>query len=409
MIGQAYIELYKNGKLYERVEQHNTVTNAIEYKLALAITQGIITSSDGSTYSNAGLPLSTKGLGGVWLFDHNLSGVSGDTIHFPSHEAHMVGYAGQSVNTSDPFAGSINTLESGALEEKNGYKNTWDFSTSQANGTIASICLTHDFAGRNPLNQAITYDSLLLLYKYRDLYYNESTGYAYGLSTRDDSDTGLYKYRRPGRYIKTLSPYFGSGEKILDLSSAAMRGHIFYDYLGHIIGMRYTSGTSIQLDIIDVTTWTKTTRTITVGVSDSLYAATMCVCRGYIYVCSQSDTTKMYKVDMESPSLVTTIQMSGTISSPFFFPMPMGGVMNSEGRIIYPDGTYQKLTQNTTGDHTYLGVLYGNGYVSDELWCASDGKPQTSLGYIGTVCNLDEPIVKTAATSMKLVYTIKDA
>lgn len=405
MIGQAYIELYKNGKLYERVEQHNTVTNAIENRIALDVargTYGLLLKEDAK--SDESIPLPTRGLGGVWLFDHNLSG----HIHFPSNEAHMVGYAGQSVNTSDPFAGSINTLESGALEEKNGYKNTWDFSTSQANGTIASICLTHDWAGRSPLNQATGgYESPFLQYKYRDLYYNESTGYAYGLRIGDDSDKGLYKYRRPGRYIKTLSPYFGSGEKVLDLSSADMRSRIFYDYLGNIVGMRYISGTSIQLDIINVSTWTKTTKTITVGVNDTLYAATMCVCRGYIYVCSQSDTTKMYKVDMESPSLVTTIQMSsGNPSSPYFFPMPMGGVMNSEGRIIYPDGTYQKLTRT---DSTFFGALYGNGYVSDELWCAVDGKPQRALGYIGTVCNLDEPIVKTAATSMKLVYTIKDA
>lgn len=403
MIGQAYIELYKNGKLYERVEQHNTVTNAIENRIALDVargTYGLLYEEDAK--SDESIPLPTRGLGGVWLFDHTLSGY----IHFPSHEAHMVGYAGQSVNTSDPFAGSINTLESGALEEKNGYKNTWDFSTSQANGTIASICLTHDWAGRSPLNQATTgWDSMFLHYKYRDLYYDESTGYAYGLRMGDDSDKGLYKYRRPGRYIKTLSPYFGSGEKVLDLSHPDMRSHIFYDYMGDIVGMRGISDNSIQLDIINVSTWTKTTKTITVGVSDKLYAATMCVCRGYIYVCSWSDTTKMYKVDMESPSLVTTIQMSGTISSPFFFPMPMGGVMNSEGRIIYPDGTYQKLT----GNSTYHGTLYGNGYVSDELWCAVGGEPQRALGYIGTVCNLDEPIVKTAATSMKLVYTLKDA
>lgn len=405
MIGQAYIELYKNGKLYERVEQHNTVTNAIENRIALDVargTYGLLYEEDPK--SDESIPLPTRGLGGVWLFDHNLSG--GDPIHFPSHEAHMVGYAGQSVNTSDPFAGSINTLESGALEEKNGYKNTWDFSTSQANGTIASICLTHDWAGRSPLNQATSgWDSMFLHYKYRDLYYDESTGYAYGLRMGDDSDKGLYKYKRPGRYIKTLSPYFGSGEKVLDLSHPDMRSRIFYDYMGDIIGMRYISGTSIQLDIINVSTWTKTTKTITVGVNDTLYDATMCVCRGYIYVCSRTDTTKMYKVDMESPSLVTTIQMSSGNPSPYFFPMPMGGVMNSEGRIIYPDGTYQKLT----GNSTYHGVLYGNGYVSDELWCAVDGEPQRALGYIGTVCNLDEPIVKTAATSMKLVYTLKDA
>jgi hypothetical protein len=404
LIGQAYIELYKNGKLYERVEQHNTVTDAIENRIALDVargTYGLLYEEDAK--SDESIPLPTRGLGGVWLFDHALSGY----IHFPSNEAHMVGYAGQSVNTSDPFAGSINTLESGALEEKNGYKNTWDFSTSQANGTIASICLTHDRAGRSPLNQATAgWGSTFLHYKYRDLYYDESTGYAYGLRMGDDSDKGLYKYRRPGRYIKTLSPYFGSGEKVLDLSHPDMRSRIFYDYMGDIVGMRGISDKSIQLDIINVSTWTKTTKTITVGVSDKLYAATMCVCRGYIYVCSQSDTTKMYKVDMESPSIVTTIQMSsGNPSSPFFFPMPMGGVMNSEGRIIYPDGTYQKLTGNSTN----LGVLYGNGYVSDELWCSTGGEPQRALGYIGTVCNLDEPIVKTAATSMKLVYTLKDA
>ncbi|MGJ1042602.1 hypothetical protein ACR77V_12255 [Staphylococcus epidermidis] len=94
MIGQAYIELYKNGKLYERVEQHNTVTKAIENRIALDVargTYGLLYEEDPK--SDESIPLPTRGLGGVWLFDHNLSG--GDPIHFPSHEAHMVGYAGQ--------------------------------------------------------------------------------------------------------------------------------------------------------------------------------------------------------------------------------------------------------------------------------------------------------------------------
>ena len=57
-----------------------------------------------------------------------------------------VGYASNDVNaTTNIMRGSMNLTETKKLD--NGYRFVWDFTTSQANGTISCIALTHKWAG----------------------------------------------------------------------------------------------------------------------------------------------------------------------------------------------------------------------------------------------------------------------
>ena len=117
----------------KRIEQDNMVTNALGYLLGLAANAG----GKGTNMFDDLLPAATKALGGLFLFDGTLT-EDVNNVHFPM-SVHLTGHAGQSANTASKLGGSINTAESGRTDT--GYVNVWDFSTSQANGTIASLAL----------------------------------------------------------------------------------------------------------------------------------------------------------------------------------------------------------------------------------------------------------------------------
>lgn len=138
--GHVKIDLHNhNSGFTERIEQDNLVTDAV----------GILA----SVYAGAGMtdkimPLATKALGGLMLFDGALAEEKSN-IHFPG-DVHLTGFAGQWLNTSNIFCGSINTQETHVTDT--GFETVWDFSTSQANGTIASMSLTAAPEGDNKGN-----------------------------------------------------------------------------------------------------------------------------------------------------------------------------------------------------------------------------------------------------------------
>ena len=121
-------------------EDENLVTNALDKLINLEMA---VNHQPNSRI----LPLATNALGGIMLFDGELTETP-DNIHFPV-EAHLVGYANQSVNTTDIFRGSYNSVESGKTAD--GYVSVWDFGTSQANGTIKAVASTHNHGGAAPL------------------------------------------------------------------------------------------------------------------------------------------------------------------------------------------------------------------------------------------------------------------
>lgn len=73
--------------------------------------------------------------------------------------------------------------------------------------------------------------------------------------------------------------------------------------------------------------------------------------------------------------------------------------------IIYPDGQVRmngsKGGISINGDKLYN--LLTDSFIS---YRSFEGFPVMS--YLGTICNLTSPVIKTAATSMKITYTLTD-
>lgn len=139
MKGQTIIELKDvHTGAVERYVDNNMMTEAIE---DIFKTRGLM-ARNAFTQTN----LVKACLGGILLFDDALT-ESASNI-FPPTNVNMVGNAAIDVTSTDTVTemGSFNSNESG-WQQDGSFLAVYDFNTSQANGTIASVCLTSDVGG----------------------------------------------------------------------------------------------------------------------------------------------------------------------------------------------------------------------------------------------------------------------
>lgn len=128
----------------ERIEDTNMLTNALDYLLNDNLCGHHNFPSD---HPELCFPIVRQLLGGILLFPENIN-EDAELIIPPTAP---VGYGGDSTDAKDDARmGTYNLIESG--EVTGGYKHVWDFSTSQANGNISCVCLTHRLAGNGWLN-----------------------------------------------------------------------------------------------------------------------------------------------------------------------------------------------------------------------------------------------------------------
>lgn len=155
--GKTIIELKdgKTGKLLQRTEDKNMLTNALTefYK------QGGMTNPSAFGNGNIRTDALHYLLGGVLLLDTALN-EDVTIVRVPS-DVGMTGNGAYNILNSGnpPELGSWNENESG-YQQDGSYKMVWDFNTSQANGTVACVCLTslyHGLQGHG--NKSLTYRS----------------------------------------------------------------------------------------------------------------------------------------------------------------------------------------------------------------------------------------------------------
>ena len=163
--GKSVIELTdvrtNRKKIYE---DENLITNAVPDLLRLNPMGLMYPMGDSriTQYEKELFPIATKCYGGILLFEDKLE-EDPNKIFAPS-DNQIIGYASNDVNSTDaPRRGSANLNESTPLE--NGYKFVWDFSTSQANGRISSLALTHYRGGKHFYGDTHGKDPFLLLNK----------------------------------------------------------------------------------------------------------------------------------------------------------------------------------------------------------------------------------------------------
>lgn len=128
-------------------EKHNTITGALRELFNPVL--GHLTSASNL---NSSLPAYTTFLGGLLLFN---SRIEGEPLPlFAPGDAKLVGCARYNTasTTVSKYMGSYDASESELLPAEKKAKLVYNFTQSQANGTINSVCLTHSVGGLGVYN-----------------------------------------------------------------------------------------------------------------------------------------------------------------------------------------------------------------------------------------------------------------
>lgn len=142
--GQMIIELAdaKTGKIVERHHDNNLVTNGVKhyFKNMGMMNTTPFNTNVGAIFTNHPDNLAIPLFGGLMLFD---TAQTENAEHiFVSGGTKMTGNGINGYTSNDTVTefGSFNSQESG-WQEDGSFKQVWDFTTTQANGTIACACL----------------------------------------------------------------------------------------------------------------------------------------------------------------------------------------------------------------------------------------------------------------------------
>lgn len=144
MRGKSIIELknVKTGKV-RKYENSNLVTNAVSERLS-----AWMAFYPREIMQVKALPLYNEMFGGILLYESPLE-ENADNIDLPDPSvSKLIGHAGNiATNGDNTMRGSRNVIESGFINDGKGYKYVYDFGTSEANGTISCLSLTHEIMG----------------------------------------------------------------------------------------------------------------------------------------------------------------------------------------------------------------------------------------------------------------------
>jgi len=404
--GHVQIDLHnhKTG-LKDRIEQDNMVTDFLTDMVDAYAKSGR------SILENTNLtPLATVGLGGLFLFDNTLTENASNYL-FPD-SAKFIACAGDYVDTSSPLRGSKNALETGWVDDDT-YMHVWDFNTSQANGVIKSLSLTHKDAGANPSNHLIGIET----------YRNSSSDDFGAFFDYDDNQALLLP--SDGNYPKTLYKAekhlqdipismnlsnIKTEESLVQIpkgswyngrtwfSAVKIGGYIYftYDTEWASYGSNYAY---INIGKMDLSTFS-----VTYGLlGSSLYygnyqASGLAYANGYLYLSTWDAGLQVY--DPSDMTLVKTISVNTYGSKLASF----GGCIFilSQGKIVYPDDSVVDIPGT-------VGLDYGLHNTRDGMACFRGNTLCVYKNYLGTICNLSTPVEKNSTTSMKVKYTITNA
>ena len=360
------------------IEKHNLVTGAINrlYQPTLGH------ATNGSTLR--GLDANTL-FGGLMLFNNPLPEDPNQWFAPAGVNATGHGVQGLQNTTAGVRLGSYNSAESSYNSATKTAKFVYDFSTNQANGTIASVCLTHKLAGYGGYGTDMVYGSSWSTVMMNSMYSGTKrfTDYTDKLDTSSnlvyskeylfliDAENDLAYYfvitggttvriRKYNAMLKSYSVFTTdtlantlvlvgeSPEVALTTSIPAGTWSYNYDATNNAIyiragGTTANNGTFVLTKVTceDTPVVTQTTVTNTSGVTiGNTSNRNTFVHNGYVYIIGNASPYNIYKIriaDSEVTTITNTTSLSGYVP-----------VMAIDG-IIY----YQKPGE-TSGMATYL-------------------------------------------------------
>lgn len=399
------------GRVVDSQEKDNLVTNAVLQMIYSSVWASNTEGAAGSLWT----PIFSKALGGLFLFDGTLT-ESADNIDLPSN-AKLIAYAGQTSNAGDPARGSYNSAES--VYTANGFTTVWDYTTSQANGTIAALARTSHLFSSFPL--AYQAQGYTLNYKEGSsdaispiwLGYDSTNHYLYAgtytNATIDGavySNANIYRIRQDLTKITLLNvmPPAAQMELVKTLTSSDGSARCYdWAYDKYANNFVYITGTTIHLVSMD---GTHTTKTAT-GTSGDKFAVTenyyWRASGSTIYRITKSNTSDV--ASFASPITASTL-CPDACENDIVYVHGAGSSSAKESSIVYPDGDTVDMGSTAAASYSsysqrQVGQFYSGG-GSENVW-----RPRTN--YLGTIANLDSPVTKTSSQTMKITYTLTEA
>lgn len=445
--GQTKLELFRNGQIVHREEKHNAITPWVSN----ALNQG----NFGMIMNKySALPIKNW-FNGCLLTDKD----NDPNISMIAHDSLVTAQASNNAYTGTNLRrGSFNTNESGEIT--GGYRYVWDWTTSQGNGTIKSICLTRPSIGATDITTSgSSPDSRCTEF----LNLNGASGEANPWGRFENGTFSILDYDNERAYH-----FYYEGEKIkvIEYTMNTWRYHVLGDALGAITktvhevtipspisnynayraSVSYdgsyfyyifsVEGTSV-VDVwkIDPSDWTCAyTRHTYAGVATRQHYYSYgtpgnvnLVRNGYIWLMSY-DTTKMYKCSLTNDADITEYSLpnpgsSDTRMNGVTMSLPNGDFYKfyvSYGDVYalyYHNDTFYDATAYYYGDNWNMeyGRPFSNSYgtvVVDKQGNSSSGNFLWYLlaiyPYVSTVNNLQNAVTKTYDLTMKLTYTISE-
>lgn len=423
MRGHCEIRLHnKETHTYKKIDADNLVTNAYKYRLSYQTVTGL--TSAANTF-----PIAETILGGLMLFDGPLT-ENAENICFPS-EAHLVGYGDRSADAADPMRGTYNLLESGQSDR--GYTHVWDFSTAQCNKTIGAVSLTGVSAVNDRLkNGGYVLSGISDFDHWVGSRYHDGE-YAYTIQSEDQKQN-LYRWPVPCGAVKVSTRYYyGNGDRTLqeyvktihDFSgeSEPSGGFVYSDggyFVRAFLGSYSSSGgyeNTLTYDKIQISDWSYIPAvTARIDGITSHQLTGWGWAGSYYYAYYAADKT-IYKINPANIADIRTFTFDQKYTNVLWMGCHSNGIVSvrlydSEHSgsnkyvpiMIYPDG--EVVTFGSYFGSISYGIYSQEGH-SEVLYPQRNNQMDTNC-YLGTICNLSSPVTKTAATTMKVIYTLTD-
>lgn len=446
----------------ETVREQNMVTDALA-----DIFKPIGYLKSPSKLINSFAPYHQNLLGGLLLFDSSIE--ENPANYYPPARARLIGCAsyGEQNNTTGTLRGGYNQTESELNMTDRFMKYVYDFTTSQANGTISCVCLTHKNAGYTSYgsNDAVYTSSYPLstavcdgVYQFAYPSYtggstsDKYSGYTVGTTellfvidrvtdaayyVRIDSTKKATIIKRRAN-LKSVSvieqPYsLKAYMEGIPLENLSLGSYVAYNF-DHATNALYLNASSasyikpneeFRVIKIEMGTWRVTqysvanTTDVNLTTSGTRFAF---IHDGFAYLKSNSSPYDVYKFEIGNAANVAKLKRNGIDTVQGLPQLAVNGriyyestgssgitlcIANAEtNEILKPENI--RIINNSSNLYCYTPVLNEPMLYSSSLGTYSTGNFILLLNYLATINNLTEPVTKTADKTMKITYIVQE-
>jgi hypothetical protein len=448
--GYTCLELMRKGKVVHRVEHKNTITPWVKNAMNKGNFNFMMT-------PEKILPLK-QWYGGCLLTDKD----NDPTISMIAHDSNVIAQASKNAYTGTNLRrGSFNSNES--RDVTGGYRFVWDWTTSQGNGTIKSVCLTREALGATDITEDFSTPDASCM-EYISSRYTRSASF-YGpfildydreklFTVRYDGTTGAekiiineylintYRYHLTGKLGDMISLI--ASHEISQAIASFNENTTSVSYTGdYFYIFRVTNGGSTMDEYkIAVADWTcvKTSHSYNgvslfrhAGQGNYLLKDIIPVVNGYAYAYGY-ENQKIYKLNLANDADVVAYDNPiANVNTQLEWNGP--GVLLPNGDFykfstVYGDGVnnatyfhdgkfYRVLGNSVNGSDWGEGRpnLHSSSYGTVISTSTSDDTSPNGQGweilafypYVSTVNNLETAVTKASDLTMKLTYEVKRA